>query len=75
MAPMYRLIFRPTHAEIEEREEGARRRTAALAGLTVTLALIVASLYLVERLHKVSSIEDCLLAGRRNCDLLVINQP
>ena len=75
MAPMYRLIYRLTQAEKDAREDQANRRTLALAGLAVTLALLIASFYLVMRLHKVSSIEDCLLAGRRNCDLLVINQP
>jgi hypothetical protein len=75
MAPIYRLIYRQTKAEHDEREDASNRRTVALAGLAVTLALLVASFYLVMRLHKVSAIEDCLLAGRRNCDLLVINQP
>ncbi len=75
MAPIYRLVFRASREEVEEREEASRRRSVALAGLAVTLALLVASFYLVMRLHKVSAVEDCLLAGRRNCDLLVINQP
>jgi len=75
MAPIYRLIYRPTPDEIAQRAEAARGRTVALAGLAMTLALLVVSLCLVKRLHKVSAIEDCLLAGRRNCDLVVINQP
>jgi hypothetical protein len=75
MAPLYRFVYRLTQAERDEREDQSNRQTLALAGLAVTLALLVASFYLVMRLHKVSAIEDCLLAGRRNCDLLVINQP
>ncbi len=75
MAPIYRIVYRQTQAERDDRQDQSNRRTVALAGLAITLALLVASYFLVVRLHKVSTIEDCLLAGRRNCDLLVINQP
>lgn len=67
MAPMYRLGFRKTDAERDEQD----RQTSALLGLALTLALVVAGLFLVQHLHKVSAIEDCLLAGRSNCDVLV----
>jgi hypothetical protein len=52
-------------------ETQADRQTASLAGLVVALALIVAGLFLVQRLHTESVIEDCLLSGRTNCAQLV----
>ncbi len=67
MAPNYRFIYRQTDAERDDHE----RHTAGLGGLAVSLALVVAGLFLVKHLHHVASVEDCLLQGRINCDLLV----
>ncbi len=49
----------------------ADRQTASLAAMAVILALIVIGLFLVHTLRTSAAIEDCLLAGRRNCDKLV----
>ncbi len=49
----------------------ADRQTASLAGVAITLLLLVIGLFLVRALHTESAVEDCLLAGRLNCDLLV----
>lgn len=49
----------------------AERQTRSLAGLAVALALLVAGLLLVQTLRHGSQVEDCLLAGRINCDRLV----
>jgi hypothetical protein len=35
--------------------------------------LLIGGLFLVRQLRTASKIEDCLLAGRRNCDAMVIN--
>ncbi|HLJ63530.1 MAG TPA: hypothetical protein VKT70_05455 [Stellaceae bacterium] len=51
-----------------ERQEEADRFTASLAGLAVTLALAVLSIYLAERLAALSKLEDCLLQARLNCE-------
>jgi hypothetical protein len=51
----------------DDREADANRRTAALAGLAIILALAVAAVLLVRELRKESALEDCLMAGRRNC--------
>ena len=67
MAPNYRIIYRPTDAEREDHH----RHTTGLAGLAISLALVVAGLFLAKHLHHVASIEDCLLQGKMNCDLLV----
>lgn len=49
----------------EQQEED--RRTAALMGFIVVLALAIAGLLLVRELTKKSQLEDCLMSGRRNC--------
>jgi hypothetical protein len=51
-----------------DRDDGeADSRRAALVGLIVIALLVVAALYLVQALHHKSQLEDCLMAGRRNC--------
>jgi hypothetical protein len=61
---------RPWYDDAEEEKE-ANRQTASLAGVAVTLLLLVIGLFLVHTLAAESKVEDCLLSGRRNCDLLV----
>ena len=56
---------------LEDDQTEDNRVTASLAGLALALALVVVSLFLVHHLHDTAAIEDCLLAGRANCDLLV----
>ena len=67
MAPMYRLSFHRTDAERDD----ADRQTSGLFGLVLTLVIVVASFFLVKHLHAVAAIEDCLMMGRSNCDVLV----
>jgi hypothetical protein len=55
----------------EEAEEDANRQTASLAGVAITLLLLVLGVFLVHALHAEAQVEDCLLAGRTNCDALV----
>ncbi len=50
-----------------ERREDADRRTAALMGFAVILCLAIAGVVLVRELRLKSNLEDCLMAGRRNC--------
>ncbi|HEY8288562.1 MAG TPA: hypothetical protein VIG49_04775 [Acetobacteraceae bacterium] len=50
------------------------RRTASLAGMAVTLLLLIAGLFLVQALHHKATIEDCLLSGRRDCVSLMQNR-
>ncbi len=68
MAPLRRWLR-------DSEEDAANRQTASLAGLAAALLLIVAGLYLIKVLHHTCAIEDCLLAGRRNCDALVLDRP
>jgi hypothetical protein len=45
----------------------AARRTVALMGFIVILVLAIAGVVLVRELAKNAKLEDCLMAGRRNC--------
>ena len=56
---------------IEEDEEDANRQTASLAGVAITLLLLVVGVFLIRELHAKSAIEDCLMAGRLQCDFLL----
>jgi hypothetical protein len=60
--------------EIED-QETADRQTASLAGVAITLLLLVVGLFLVHELHTKAMIEDCLMSGRSNCDALISTLP
>jgi len=62
-------------AQDVEEQETANRQTASLAGVAITLLLLVLGLFLVRALQTQSRIEDCLMAGRSNCDQLVQAAP
>src|SRR4029077_11387903 len=47
----------------EHGEDGADRRSAALIGLIIILALAIAGVVLVRELRERSRLEDCLMAG------------
>ena len=52
-------------------DDDGDRQTRALAGLAVVLALAVAASFLIQQLKREGDIEDCLMAGRTNCDALI----
>jgi hypothetical protein len=65
-------LYRHHHwQEDEPDDKAAQRQTASLAGVAVVLLLLVGGLFLVQQLRSASILEDCLLSGRRNCDVLV----
>lgn len=49
----------------------AARQTRSLAALALILVILVAGLFLVQVLRRGGQIDDCLMAGRRDCDKLV----
>jgi lysylphosphatidylglycerol synthetase-like protein (DUF2156 family) len=65
---------RPWLTEDEAQEE-ANRQTASLAGVAITLLLLVLGVFLVHQLQAKAEVEDCLLAGRSNCDILLPSAP
>jgi hypothetical protein len=52
-------------------QEAADRQTTSLAGLAVALCVVVLSLFVLHELAAKAAIEDCLMAGRTNCDLVL----
>ena len=50
-----------------EDEDGGQRRSRALLGHIVILALAILGIVLVRELRKESALEDCLMSGRTNC--------
>jgi hypothetical protein len=48
-------------------QEADQRRSAALIGLIIILALAIAGVWLVRELRQKSALEDCLMSGRTNC--------
>jgi hypothetical protein len=51
--------------------ENADRQTSSLAALAFALALVVAGLFVVKALNAKTTIEDCLLSGRTNCQMVI----
>jgi len=48
-------------------DSDAARQTGALMGFVVILLLAIAGVVLVRELGEKAKLEDCLMAGRRNC--------
>jgi hypothetical protein len=65
MAKIYRFDFS------EEDSQESDRQTASLAGMAVTLLVIVVCVFLMHHLHAKAALEDCLMSGRLNCDALI----
>ena len=63
------------HRPDDDEQGAANRQTESLAGLAVTLTVVVVSLFLVRQLNHKVAIEDCLMAGRMSCDRVVIRGP
>ncbi|MDR3659688.1 MAG: hypothetical protein P4L86_04640 [Mycobacterium sp.] len=66
MAQVRRLGFNR-----DDEQEEADRQSVSLAGLAVTLALVVVGTYVIHQLETKGAIEDCLLADHANCDILL----
>ena len=54
----------------EDEREAAGRRTTLIA-LGVMAALVIAGLFLVQRLREVSALQDCLMTRATNCNDMV----
>jgi len=54
-------------ADNRDDEDGGISRRAALAGLIITLLIVVAGYYLTTALRDQGKVEDCLMSGRTNC--------
>lgn len=67
MGDMRKLTFSLGEDIDPEDQVEADRQTASLAGLAVSLLLVVLGLFLVNELHAKAKLEDCLLSGQSHC--------
>jgi hypothetical protein len=52
----------------EPEQDGSQRR--ALAGLAIAVVLLAAGLWLAHELTAASKMQDCLMTGRTNCNVI-----
>jgi hypothetical protein len=56
-------------AAMNEPEQGENRRPA-IAGLAIAVVLLVVGLWLAHELTAASKMQDCLMSGRTNCNVI-----
>ena len=49
-----------------EQEQQPSRRAAIVTMVVIALA-VLGAIYMVNRLHQMSAVQDCVMAGRTNC--------
>jgi hypothetical protein len=54
---------------MDDPEPGGRRR-GALAGLAIAVALLAIGVWLAHQLTAASKMQDCLMSGRTNCNVI-----
>jgi hypothetical protein len=67
--------MRDPYEDRERETETDERRTAALIGLIIVLALAIAGVVLMRDLGAESKLEDCLMSGRTNCAPIELPAP
>jgi len=50
--------------------ESEGNRTPAMAGLAIAVVLLVVGLWLARELTAASKLQDCLMSGRTNCNVI-----
>lgn len=65
-------MYKGRHWQSDEAEyQAEKRQTSGLIGMIIILVLLIVGLYLVQQLRVAALVEDCLLAGRNNCDTAI----
>ncbi|WP_213775413.1 hypothetical protein [Bradyrhizobium sp. dw_78] len=59
----------PTNHPRNDSDRGESRRPA-IAGLVIAAVLLVAGLWLAHELTAASKMQDCLMSGRTNCNVI-----
>jgi hypothetical protein len=54
---------------MDEPKQGENRRPA-IAGLAIAIVLLVVGLWLAHELTAASKMQDCLMSGRSNCNVI-----
>ena len=62
-------VTREDGAAMNEREPKENRRPA-IAGLLIAVVLLVVGLWLAHELTAASKMQDCLMSGRTNCNVI-----
>jgi hypothetical protein len=60
----------PKGAKSTDDRETSETRTPAIAGLAIAVILLVLGLWLVRELTAASKMQDCLMSGRTNCNVI-----
>jgi hypothetical protein len=55
---------------MDEPEQGESNRRPAIVGLGIAVVLLVAGLWLARELTAARKMQDCLMSGRRNCNVI-----
>jgi hypothetical protein len=55
---------------MDEPEQGGENRRPAIAGLAIAVVLLVVGLWLAHELTAASKMQDCLMSGRTNCNVI-----
>ena len=50
--------------------ESQENRTPAMAGLAIAVVLLVVGLWLAHELRAASKLQDCVISGRTNCNII-----
>ncbi|HSY57107.1 MAG TPA: hypothetical protein VK834_11700 [Bradyrhizobium sp.] len=64
---------KPDNAKSDSRRDNPRpqeNRTPAMAGLAIAVVLLVVGLWLAHELTAASKMQDCLMSGRTNCNVI-----
>jgi hypothetical protein len=48
----------------------ANRQTGGLVGIVIVLMLLIGGLFLVQQLRQAATIQDCVMTGRTNCQVV-----
>ena len=54
----------------EPEKDGGGSRTPAIAGLAIAVVLLAVGLWLAHELTAASKMQDCLMSGRTNCNMI-----
>jgi len=57
-------------AKAGEKRESRETRRPAMAGLAIAVVLLVVGLWLARELTAASKMQDCLMSGRTNCNVI-----
>jgi hypothetical protein len=54
----------------EPEDDGGGSRIPAIAGFAIAVVLLVAGLWLAHELTAASKMQDCVMSGRTNCNVI-----